>query len=238
MADRSGIEWLARPGTIPASWNPITGCTPCSEGCLHCYAKAMVRRFGTQWGLPADDPFRVTFHPDRLDRPLRWKKPRTIFVCSMADLWHRAVPKGWRRCVLSYAASARQHTYIFLTKRPLYISADWSEMPNWWLGVTVENQRRARQRVPRISRSPAAVRFVSCEPLLGPIDLTPWLGKLDWVIVGAETGPGKRPMDLDWARSICEQCVAAGVPFFFKRDSQGRDTLDGRQWRQWPEVTR
>lgn len=167
------IEWAQE------TWNPITGCTPISEGCQNCYAKRMANRLRGRYGYPADDPFRVTFHPDRLDQPLKWKKPRMIFVVSMGDLFHGdvIVHNGIR--VLGHAAEAPQHTYLFLTKRPATMKTVmayfWGkrQMPrNWWLGVTAENQQRADERIPILLRIPAAVRFVSYEPALGQVEFT------------------------------------------------------------------
>ena len=239
------IEWA------DAVWNPITGCTPVSEACDNCYAKRMANRLAGRYGYPADDPFRVTFHPDKLDEPLRWKKPRRIFVCSMGDLFHEDVKKDWIDSVWSTMAEARQHTFQVLTKRPErmreYIldrkRKGWKpDCNNIWLGVTAENQARVNERIPILLQIPAAVRFVSIEPMLGPVDLTDIVIKrqvgedhidvlrcdvdpaddlyhgstLDWVICGGETGPGARPMHPDWVRSLRDQCLEAHVPFFFK----------------------
>jgi len=267
----TGIEWTQE------TWNPVTGCTPVSEGCEHCYAKRMANRLRGRFGYPADEPFRVTLHPDKLGDPLHWKKPRQIFVCSMGDLFHEDVPFEYIDQVLARAVLCPQHTFQVLTKRPErlleYLDSErytarkvfdvaeecagepipgsfdcdhlWP-LPNVWLGVTAENQRTADERIPLLLQCPAAVRFVSLEPLLGCIDdmedyLTPLCGwpedraALDWVIVGAETGPGARPMDPLWARNIRDQGVRARVPFFFKRDSSGSRLLDGREWNQMPE---
>lgn len=239
------IEWT------DATWNPITGCTPISAGCQNCYAKRMANRLRGRCGYPADDPFRVTFHPERLDEPLRWKKPRKIFVCSMGDLFHSAVTDEQLDAVFSEMIAVDRHTYFILTKRPermaKYVSGWIDQCRNHiWLGTSCENQQAADERVPLLMRCPAAVRFLSCEPLLGPIDLSAipqrdslktYDGRpISWVIVGAETGPRARPMDLDWARSIRDQCAAAGVPFFFKRDSTGSRLLDGVEHNAIPET--
>ena len=226
------IEWCEE------SWNPITGCTPISEGCVHCYARRMAQRLKGRYGYPEDDPFRVTFHPDKLDEPLKWKKPRMIFVCSMGDLFHEDVPYHWITNILNIAHICYRHTFLILTKRPQnaveYFKKRLSMWPfrNVWLGVTAENQQRADERVPILLQIPAAKRFVSIEPMLGPVDVSyPLNGgpeqngygewyqtfpPLDWVILGGETGPGARPMHPDWARSVRDQCQAADVPFFFK----------------------
>jgi len=273
------IEWTHRPGTTGETWNPVTGCDPISEGCTHCWAKRMSKRLAGRFGYSEDEPFRVTLHPDRLDEPLHWKKPRTVFVCSMGDLFHEAIPLDYVADVFDRMARCPVHTFILLTKRPEQMNAklqqllDWSwsdvtwtgrtpefarspyPLPNLWLGVTAENQRRADERIPLLLQCPAAVRFVSIEPMLGPVDLSYWqdydvsIGErpaLDWIIVGGETGPGARPMRPWWVQSVRDQCVSAGVPFFFKKwGDWGRNLpasdprrqghlLDGKEWHQWP----
>ena len=215
------IEWT------DSTWNPVTGCTPISEGCDHCYAKRMANRLAGRYGYPKDDPFRVTFHPDRLDRPLRWKNPRRIFVGSMTDLFHPDVTLEWLGKILCITERCPQHTFMFLTKRPELV--EYYLFPgrhNCWLGVTAENQARADERIPILLQIPAAVRFVSLEPLLGQIDLRRAFGsegarqtyieQFDWVIAGGETSHGARPMHPNWVRSLRDQCQATGVPFFFK----------------------
>jgi len=245
------IEWTRDINGNPGkTWNPITGCTPISEGCEHCYARRMAQRLKGRYGYPEDDPFRVTFHPDRLDQPLKWKKPRMVFVCSMGDLFHEDVKDEWIDSIFSTMISTYYgyHTYLILTKRPQRMKAYLSRRKytgkhsfRIWLGVTCENQQRADERIPILLQIPAAVRFVSIEPMLGPVDLTfinPFDDfhtdaldtpdpsyKLHWVILGGETGPGARPMHPDWARSVRDQCQAAGVPFFFK------------QWGEWIDAT-
>jgi len=235
------IEWA------DAVWNPITGCTPVSEGCKNCYAKRMASRLRGRFGYPEDDPFRPgTVHVDVLWEPEQWKKPRRVFVGSMGDLFHEAVPYSAIGPVLDRASRWTQHTFLLLTKRPDRMAAAISHLygdngptRNVWLGVSVENQARADERIPVLLQIPAAKRFVSLEPLLGPVDLSRWLSPrqrpiadgyggdcapgwitdftaLDWVIVGGETGPGARPMHPDWVRSVRDQCVEAGVPFWFK----------------------
>jgi len=233
------IEWAEK------SWNPITGCTKVSEGCKNCYAERMAKRLAGRYGYPKDDPFRVTFHPDRLDQPLRWKKPSTIFVCSMGDLFHEDVnPKDIDR-VFDVMAEAKQHQFILLTKRPqniqekLYgITEEWpcrelgggDYLPNVLLGVTVENQQAANERIPELFKIPAAGYWLSIEPLLGPVDITEYLGwcdpvppfgrydpALSGVVLGGESGPGARPMHPDWARGMRDQCADSGVPFMFKQ---------------------
>ena len=256
------IEWA------DAVWNPITGCTTISEACDHCYAKRMANRLRGRYGYPAHWPFRVTFHPYRLSDPLKLKKSRRIFVCSMGDLFHEDVKKDWIDAVWSTMAEARQHTFQVLTKRPErmreYIldrkRRGWKpDCNNIWLGVTAENQTRADERVPILLQIPAAVRFVSVEPMLGHINLQSFLAanelheidggpRIDWVICGGETGPGARPVHPDWVRSLRDQCTSAGVPFFFKgwgdldpvfhqrigKKAAGR-LLDGREWSEFPD---
>lgn len=231
------IEWAEE------TWNPITGCTKISAGCANCYAERMANRLANIPGSGYDkgNPFGVKFHPDRLDQPLKWKKPRKVFVCSMGDLFHEDVTDSWLDDVFFTAANlARQHTYLVLTKRPQRMyeyftkkiedGFTWREgityvpLPNVWLGVTAENQDAADERIPWLMKTPAAKRFVSVEPMLGQVDLDTIngafgcvdVGDLDWVICGGETGPGARPMRPDWARSLRDQCVSADVPFFFK----------------------
>lgn len=248
------IEWADRV------WNPITGCSKISEGCQHCYAERMSKRLAGRCGYDKDNPFKVTFHKDKLDDPLRWRKPSRIFVCSMGDLFHKHIPEIEVLQIFSIMAECPQHTFMVLTKRPermeeILTSPTVSDdvwlrtstgindekstwpLPNVWLGVTAENQARADERIPILLQTPAAKRFVSVEPMLGPVDLNRYLYPqrlcdghaawqcddecprrpgLDWVICGGETGPGARPVHPDWARLMRDQCVAAGTPFFFK----------------------
>lgn len=263
------IEWTDE------TWNPITGCTPVSEGCANCYARRMARRLAGRAGYPKHNPFVVARHHKRLGQPLRWKKPRRVFTCSMGDLFHEHVELEHIAAVFGVMGSASQHTFEVLTKRPkrmleftkwvsgghvreCEIATDHADIdlvkigreawhvervrlahfpwppPNVWLGVSVEKQRYARERLPILCETPAAERFISCEPLLGPLNLTPWLDAISWVIVGAETGPGARPMDPQWALSIRDQCRRHGVRFFFKKDSDGNRELDGQLCEEYP----
>ena len=262
------IEWATD------SWNVVSGCSKISEGCLNCYAERMAHRLRGRFGYPEDDPFRVTFHPDRLEEPLSWRKPRRVFVASMGDLFHEDVDDEWLDLVFAVMGMARQHTFLLLTKRPTRMRdylrqvtegtrklagsacyglvrgalgglavLDWMAegMPNVWCGVTAENQERAEERVPVLLDVPAKIRFVSCEPLLGPVDLSPWT--VDWVIVGAESGSGARPMEADWVRSLRDQCKQARASFYFKQSVvNGKKIslpeLDGRQWAEVPDVLR
>jgi len=234
----SKIEWVAGDDGKPGeTWNPVTGCTPVSAGCANCYAKRMATRLRGRFGYPADEPFRVTIQHDKMEQPLRWRKPRRIFVCSMSDLFHEDVPDWVVGYVLYIARKAPHHTFMVLTKRAKRLAAMGRflhKAPNIWWGVTAENQAAACSRVTQLMGTPAAVRFVSVEPMLGPVTL---LGQRpDWVICGGETGPGARPMDLAWARDLRDQCHESSIPFFFKRVGQGRKTPADLMVRQWPTL--
>ena len=281
MADRSPIEWLRGPdGRQGATWNPIVGCSVVSPGCTNCYAMRLagtrMRHHPSRAGLTQDSKAgpvwtgEVRFMEQWLTQPLRWQKPRMIFVCAHADLFHESVPDEWIDRVFAVMALCPQHTFQVLTKRPErmreYLSRNdvslldrWSKafgpgtfrmsshelmarlspfttpehralyhaaypvfpLPNVWLGVSVEDQRRANERVDILRGTPAAVRWVSAEPMLGPIIFRPeQLRSLDWVVAGGESGPNARPMHPDWARSLRDQCAAAGVPFLFKQHGE------------------
>ena len=246
----SKIEWTGQ------TWNPVTGCTRASAGCDNCYAVTMTRRLAAMGQTKYDgliNPGKKHFngivkcHEDALDIPLRKKKPTTFFVNSMSDLFHEAVPFEFIAHIFRIFKAAPQHTFQVLTKRPARllefyrwwdptaVSAGCNFYPNLWLGVSVENQTAAEERIPYLLQVPAAVRFLSCEPLLGPLDLQmtcthdkvlrrhriTWLEMLDWVIVGGESGRNARPMHPAWARSLRDQCKEAGTAFFFK------------QWGEW-----
>lgn len=245
---RSKIEWLARPETIPASWNPVTGCGKISLGCRFCYAEHMARRLSGRYGYPEiPNHFDVTLRPDRLEQPLRWRKPRTVFVNSMSDFFHPAIPISFQFQILQVIGNCPQHTFLILTKRTDQMemwdyACGWHPYPNLWLGVSAENQEMADKRIPILLQMPAGVlRFVSLEPLLGAINIESYLYEgLTWVIVGSESGPGARPMKLDWVRHIRDQCQEANVPFFFKqRLINGKKIslpeLDGKVWNEWPQ---
>lgn len=278
MGDNTGIEWTE------ATWNPVVGCTHVSAGCDHCYAaretSGRLSRNPTYAGLAVRGRFtgEVRLLPERLEQPLRWRRPRRVFVNSMSDLFHDSVPDEYIAQVFGVMAAAPRHTFQVLTKRPgrmaSLLSQPWRghreedtfprvvaeywqhydgeagggmpwPLPNVWLGTSVEDQKWANVRVPKLLEAPAAVRFLSCEPLLGPVDLTPYLRhqcdcdmaaaaaghpwdgmhyrqseygpRVDWVIAGGESGPDARPMHPGWVRSLRDQCVAAGVAFFFKQ---------------------
>jgi protein gp37 len=316
VSDRSGIEWTE------ATWNPVTGCTKVSAGCDNCYADRFAERWRGLPGHPYEQGFDLRLWPDRLVLPLRWRRPRMVFVNSMSDLFHDQVPDEFIAAVFATMALAGRHTFQVLTKRharmrhlltsPGFhrkvgqqatelissrpwrcwqldlggqrlagdsgLGAGWTAtpgpaghqwlprwpLPNVWLGVSAENQRWAEIRIPALLRTPAAVRFVSCEPLLGAIDLKAavWsMGSqrghglaasfvhaggccnrfhgLDWVIAGGESGPRTRPMHPDWPRQLRDQCAAAGVAFFFKQwggrtPTAGGRLLDGQTWDELP----
>jgi protein gp37 len=286
---KTGIEWTDEV------WNPVTGCSKVSAGCKNCYAEAVAGRYwAKQYG--GDRKFTdVRCHPERLDAPLHWRKPRRVFVNSMSDLFHDEVSNKFIAAIFGVMAATPQHTFQVLTKRPGRMreffawmanehvggaltaqrkmvlavhetiggrapgavsveNNDWP-LPNVWLGVSCEDQRAADERVPLLLETLAAVRFLSCEPLLGPIDLSQWLwgraspcaecpldadcqcgfeprsevdwhSSLGWVIVGGESGPGYRLMRIEWAQSLREQCRAAGVPFFFKQGNGPRPGMN------------
>ncbi|MEV8610205.1 phage Gp37/Gp68 family protein [Amycolatopsis sp. NPDC051373] len=263
MSDQSKIEWT------DATWNPVTGCTKVSPGCDHCYAETLHERFNGKGSFAT-----VTLHPERLEKPLGWRKPRRVFVNSMSDLFHDAVPDEFIARVWATMAASPQHTFQVLTKRhgrmrsllsseefDLAVAEEWSKLgttagaldpdhtppyplPNVWIGVSTEDQKWADIRIPALLETPAAVRWISAEPLLGPIELhhghthcpthdfaggfcvgpCPDRFGLDWVVVGGESGPGARPMDPAWARSLRDQCVDADVRYLFK------------QWGAWKPI--
>jgi len=233
VSDRSHIEWT------DATWNPVTGCTKVSPGCKHCYAERFAERFRGVPGHPYEQGFDIKLWPERLDQPKRWREPRRIFVNSMSDLFHPEVPEDYVKRVFDAMVEAPWHQYQVLTKRPERAAAmasklDWSEQI--WMGTSVENQDYT-WRIDELRKIPAEVRFLSCEPLLGPLDLN--LDDIHWVIVGGESGPGARPMAKTWVRGIRKQCRTMDVPFFFKqwggvrKKATGR-TLDGRTYDRFP----
>jgi protein gp37 len=234
MSTYSSIEWTE------ATWNPVTGCTKVSPGCKHCYAERMARRLQAMGQPKYKNGFKLTIHPACLDQPLSWKKPRMIFVNSMSDLFHEEVPFSFIYDVFDVMHRASQHTFQVLTKRAqrlleLNPKIDWPE--NVWMGVSVEN-RNCVFRIEHLRKASANVKFLSLEPLLGPLPHLN-LNGIDWVIVGGESGPGARPMNENWVIDIRDQCQASEVPFFFKqwggfrRKEAGRE-LKGRTWDQMP----
>lgn len=204
-------------------WNPVTGCTKVSPGCAHCYAERMAKRLKAMGKAKYRNGFQVTCHEDSLDEPLRWKKPRRIFVCSMSDLFHDEVPETFIQSVWEIMAGAPQHTFLILTKRPQRMrqTLGWV-LPNVHVGFSASTQADLEAGFDDLLSTPAAVRWLSLEPLLEVVDpcLRNWHSEryhIDWVVVGGESGPGARPMDPDWARLIRDDCQAAGVPFYMKQ---------------------
>lgn len=243
MSDNSKIEWTE------TTWNPTTGCDLISSGCDNCYAMTLSRRLKAM-GQPRyqrdGDPrtsgpgFGLTLHPDSLQLPLSWKRPRRVFVNSMSDLFHAQVPVTFIRQVFDVMAATPQHTYQVLTKRARRLrrlagALTWSD--NVWMGVSVEGVE-AVHRIDDLRRVSAAVRFLSCEPLLGPLSNLR-LDGIGWVIAGGESGPNARPMDPAWVEDLRDQCATAAVPFFFKQwggrtPKAGGRELDGRTWDEYP----
>lgn len=236
MGAKSSIEWTE------ATWNPLTGCDKVSPGCKHCYAERMAKRLKAMGQSAYANGFALTLQERALDLPLRWRKPQAIFVNSMSDLFHRDVPIEYVKQVFGVMVRADWHRYQVLTKRSDRLSGMSDELP-WpphiWMGVSVEDERYSF-RIDHLRRTGAYIKFLSLEPLLGPLPRLNLSG-IDWVIVGGESGPGARPMQPAWAREIRDQCVAAGVPFFFKqwggvqKSRTGRE-LDGRTWDQMPHA--
>ncbi|MFH1466499.1 MAG: phage Gp37/Gp68 family protein [Pseudomonadota bacterium] len=236
MSGSSAIEWT------DATWNPVHGCTKLSAGCRNCYAETFSERFRGVSGHPFEHGFDLRLLPEKLDLPLRWQRPRMIFVNSMSDLFHEDVPTPFVERVFATMASAHWHTFQVLTKRSARLRQLAPDLPwpaNVWMGVSVERED-CLGRVGDLLAVPAAVRFLSLEPLLGPLPDLPLAG-IDWVIVGGESGPHARPMDPSWVRDIRRQCEHEGVPFFFKqwggtnKKRAGR-LLDGRTWDGVPEA--
>lgn len=238
--NQSPIEWTE------VTWNPLTGCTQITPGCAHCYAKAFAERFRGVPGHPYQQGFDLTLRPERLNQPLLWKSPKTVFVNSMSDLFHEEVPFEYIERVFTAMRTAHWHTFQVLTKRAARLASvacdlDWPS--NVWMGVSVENQRWT-ERIDSLRQVPAAIRFLSCEPLLGPLIID--LRGMHWVIAGGESGAGARPMDPTWVRGLRDQAVAQGVPFFFKQWGAFNDvgkrvgkkvagrTLDGTLWNGLP----
>jgi protein gp37 len=247
MGDRSAIEWTG------ATWNPVTGCDRVSKGCDHCYALTLAGRLkamGQAKYQHDGDPrtsgpgFGLTMHPADLELPKRWRRPRVIFVNSMSDLFHPKVTEEFVAEVFAVMAATPQHTYQVLTKRPKrarQLLRGSTPLPNVWLGVSVEADEQV-DRVGILRDIPASVRFLSCEPLLGPLPSLDLTG-IDWVIVGGESGPEPRPIRQEWVTDIRDSCVDAGVPFFFKQwggrtPKAGGRTLDGTTYDEMPEPAR
>ncbi|HUE90286.1 MAG TPA: phage Gp37/Gp68 family protein [Vicinamibacterales bacterium] len=241
MSDGSAIEWT------DATWNPVRGCTKVSPGCKFCYAESIAERFRGVPGHPFEQGFDLLLVHDKLDQPLAWRRPRKVFVNSMSDLFHDGVPVAYISAVGETMLRANWHIYQILTKRHqrlrrlLRTDLAWlGRLPHVWFGVSVENRKHGIPRIAALRETPAAVRFLSIEPLLedlGPVDLT----GIDWVIVGGESGPHARPMQKEWVVNVHRQCASQGVPFFFKqwggvrKHLTGR-MLDGRTYDEFPSL--
>jgi len=249
VGSSSRIEWT------DATWNPVAGCSSVSPGCLNCYAARMALRLaaigtiatrkyvGTARRSPSGRPYFtgvVHTDPRALNAPRNWRRPRRVFVNSMSDLFHEKIPEPFIRQVFAVMDECRRHTFQVLTKRPERVEAMAARLPwppNVWLGTSVESKAQV-ERVRVLVRAPARIKFISAEPLLGPIPRLPLSG-IDWVIAGGESGPRARPMHPEWVRQIRDRCVAARVGFFFKQwggvnKKAGGRTLDGRTWDEYP----
>lgn len=234
MSVNSDIEWTT------STWNPVTGCTKVSAGCMNCYAERMSRRLMLMGQPNYRNGFEVMLHEHVLPLPLKWKKSRMVFVNSMSDLFHRKVPKTFIRRVFKVMDQADRHTFQVLTKRSerlVEIAPSLPWRPNIWMGVTVED-RDNLFRIDHLRKIGARTKFLSIEPLLGPLGRVDLRG-IDWVILGGESGPGARPMDPAWVTDVRDQCVRAGVPFFFKqwggkRKKKAGRLLEGRTWDEMP----
>jgi protein gp37 len=234
MATNSAIEWTE------STWNPVTGCTKVSPGCMHCYAERMAKRLQAMGQANYANGFKVTMHDHAVELPLAWKKPRTIFVNSMSDLFHQAIPLAFIQRVFDVMRRADWHQYQLLTKRSerlLELDGQLEWLPNIWMGVSVEN-RSYSYRIDHLRQTHAHTKFLSLEPLLGPLPELDLTG-IDWAIVGGESGPGARPMKAEWVTDIRDQCQVAEVPFFFKqwggvqKNRNGRE-LEDRTWDEMP----
>ena len=242
MANGSAIEWT------DATWNPVTGCTKITAGCDNCYAARFAERWRGLKGHPFENGFDVTLRPERLDQPIRWKRGRMIFVNSMSDLFHKSVPRGFVDQVFDTMETADWHVFQLLTKRSSrmrdYLRGRYAERlapHHIWCGVSVEDSSGAA-RIAHLRAAPAAVRFLSIEPLIGPVGPIDLEG-IHWVIAGGESGPGARILNIDWARDVRDQCKHQSVPFFFKqwggpRPKSGGRELDGKIWNEFPSPDR
>jgi protein gp37 len=234
MSENSNINWT------DATWNPVTGCTKVSAGCKHCYAEKMTRRLQAMGQAKYTNGFQVTLHPELLEKPFEWKKPRRIFVNSMSDLFHDEVPTKFIQDVFRVMREAKQHQFQVLTKRSTKLaelapSLTWAE--NIWMGVTIETKKYL-YRIDHLLETPAAIKFISFEPLLGPVGIFNPKG-IDWVIVGGESGTSARPMKKKWAREVRDKCIVCKVAFFFKQwgghyKGEAGCLLDGQIWNEYP----
>ncbi|MGB9810831.1 MAG: DUF5131 family protein [Dictyoglomus turgidum] len=234
MAGKTKIEWTHKV------WNPVTGCSKTSPGCKNCYAERFAARLQQMGSLRYRNGFKLTLHYDLLDLPLKWKKPSIIFVNSMSDLFHENIPDDFILTCFKTMNKAHQHIFQVLTKRSerlLNLASYLTFTPNIWIGVSVETANYY-YRVYHLQQISASVRFISCEPLLGPLEDLP-LESVNWVIVGGESGPGARPLKKEWVLSIRDQCLAKKIPFFFKQwggtqKGKGGRILDGKTWDEMP----
>lgn len=228
------IEWT------DTTWNPMTGCTPISDGCKNCYALKMANRLKAMGNKRYQNGFTVTLHPDLLAEPMKWSKPRMVFVNSMGDMFHESIPLEYIQRVFSAMRKANQHTFQVLTKRSsrmleLSKSLPWPE--NVWMGVTIESGKYL-YRAENLKKTPAAVKFLSIEPMIGPVNNIN-LNGIDWVITGGESGPGARAINEEWVLAVRDECVSSSTPFFFKqwggrnKKKAGR-ILQGKTWEQFP----
>jgi protein gp37 len=240
MSDNSAIEWC------DATWNPTTGCTKITTGCDRCYAARFAERFRNVPGHPYEPGFDLTLRPERLKQPLSWKRPRMIFVDSMSDLFHKDIPTAYIDKVFDTMEEAEWHRFQVITKRSSLMRdcareryGRHSAPAHIWLGVSVE-EATSKSRIEHLRATPAAVRFLSIEPMLGPLGAVDFTG-IHWLLLGGETGPGARPLDIAWVREIRDQCVAKSVAFYFKRWGGPRPktsgmSLDGREWKEFPHM--
>ncbi|WP_019156636.1 DUF5131 family protein [Robertmurraya massiliosenegalensis] len=237
MAGNSSIEWTE------ATWNPVTGCNKVSDGCKHCYAERMAKRLFAMGNPRYINGFKVTLHNDLINVPRKWNKPKRIFVNSMSDLFHEEIPLEFIKQVFKTMNETPHHSYQVLTKRPervVELANILNFTPNIWMGTSIENEK-VIHRIDILKHVPAVIRFLSCEPLLGPLDNLD-LNNIHWVIAGGESGPGARPMEADWVRSIRDQCNEQKVAFFFKqwggvqKHRFGRE-LDDKTYNEYPKLT-
>ncbi|HXW71016.1 MAG TPA: phage Gp37/Gp68 family protein [Methylocella sp.] len=238
MSDNTAIEWT------DTTWNPVTGCTKISAGCDNCYAERFSERFRGVKGHPFETGFDLTLRSERLLQPLQWKRPRMIFVNSMSDLFHKEIPRAYVSAVFDTMEKADWHIYQVLTKRSSlmqkFINDRYKKRlapPHMWFGVSVENEKAA-SRIVHLQKANASIRFLSIEPLIAPVGKV-LLDGIAWVIVGGESGYGARPMKPEWVMDIRDQCIDAGVAFFFKQwggrsPKTGGRLLEGKEWSQFP----
>lgn len=242
MAQKTQIEWTN------ATWNPVTGCTKISAGCDNCYAERFSERFRGVKDHPFENGFDLTLRPERVEQPLSWKRSKMIFVNSMSDLFHKEVPTDYIARVFDTMEKADWHIFQVLTKRSSimkkFVNARYKNKPvpeHIWLGVSIEDHSK-RSRIKHLQDTNAAIKFLSIEPLIGdPGELD--LKNIQWAIVGGESGPNARPIELGWVRSVRDQCLKQKVPFFFKqwggfRPKAGGRELDGREWSQFPKLSK